>query len=127
MQDLLWQHEEQQSCEVAWLQQEMEQRSQEPHGLAHQGVLLAACQHWGFWVTAETLLLLFGLYWLPRHKGANPDSDNQQQCSSGAEEDEEEEEWEKKPDPHDTLGQDKSKEKMRASSASAKSFLGTTF
>lgn len=96
--DLLRQHEEQQSREMTWLLEEMEQRSQEPRGLAQEGMLLAACQHWWWWASAETLLVLFGLYWLPRQRSAASDSGSHQGSSSSAQEDRqgEEDEWQGK-------------------------------
>lgn len=125
--DLLRQHEEQQSREMTWLLEEMEQRSQEPRGLAQEGMLFAACQHWWLWASAESLLVLFGLYWLPRQRSAASESGSHQGSSSGAEEDREEEGWADKPDPYDTLGQHKAMDKLGICAVFAKPFSRTTF
>ncbi|KAK4830753.1 hypothetical protein QYF61_013249 [Mycteria americana] len=97
-QDLLRQHEERQSREMTRLLEEMEQRSQEARGLAQQGVLLAVCRHWWVAASVETLLVLFGLYWLPRRRSADSDSGGQQGSSSSAVEKSkgEEHEWQGK-------------------------------
>ena len=97
-QDLLRQHEERQRREMTRLLEDMEQRSQEPRGLAQQGVLLAVCQHWWVGASVETLLVLFGLYWLPRRRSADSDSGGQQGSSSSAVEksEGEENEWQGK-------------------------------
>ncbi|RMC09068.1 hypothetical protein DUI87_14073 [Hirundo rustica rustica] len=63
--ELLRQHEEQRSREMALLQ-EVEQRSQEVPKTPQESLLLSACQCWWFWVSAEMLLMLFAFYWLPR-------------------------------------------------------------
>ena len=126
-QDLLQQHEEQQSREMTWLLEEMEQRSQEPRGLLQEGVLLAAGQHWWFWASAETLLILLGLCWLPRQRSADSKSGSQQGSSSSAEREREEDDWEDKADPYDTLGQDKSLDKVGTSTAFAKPLPRTPF
>ena len=62
---------------MTWLMEKMEQSSQERRGLAPEGLLLAACQHWWFWAYADALLVLFGLYWLPRQSSADGDSGSQ--------------------------------------------------
>ena len=123
--DLLRQREEQQRQQMTWLLEEMEQRSREPRGFAQQGVLLAACQHWWFWASAETLLLLlFGLYWLPRQRSAGSDGDSQQGSDSGAQP---EENGQAQPDPYDTPGQDQPLGEAGASAARATRFPRTTF
>ncbi|KAM4766868.1 uncharacterized protein ACIQIH_013015 isoform 1-T3 [Cyanocitta cristata] len=71
--ELLHQHEEQHSQEMAWLL-EMEQRSQELPGITQGSLLLSACQHWWFWAFLEMLLVLFGFYWLPRQGSSSYDS-----------------------------------------------------
>ena len=90
-QELMQEYEQQQQQEMAWLL-EMELKSKEPHGLAHESVLLAACQHWWFWVCAEILLILFGIYWLPRQRSADCDSGSQEGNSSSEEEESDKEE-----------------------------------
>ena len=118
-QELLRQRKEQQ--EMTWLMEKMEQSSQERRGLAPEGLLLAACQHWWFWASADALLVLFGLYWLPRQSSADGDSGSQWGSSSGAEEQREEDEaWEGKAEPSDTLGGDKPLDKAGTSAAPAK-------
>lgn len=82
------QHREQLSAEMKWLMDHMEQGSQEPHRHAQEYMLLNACQSWYFWAAAEILLMLFGLYWLPRKERADSGSGNQQGSSSSAAEEE---------------------------------------
>ena len=129
-QDLLRQHEEQQSQEMAWLQEQveqMEQRSQEPRGLAPAGMLLAACQHWWFWACAETLLVVFGLYQLSRQGSADSHSSSQQGSSSSEEEQREEDACEEKAGPYGALGPKKPRDKGRASAVFAKPFSRRAF
>ncbi|CAN0149276.1 unnamed protein product [Bubo scandiacus] len=126
-QHLLQQREEEQRQEMTWLMEEMEQRSQESHGLAPEGLLLSACQHWWFWVCAEILLVIFGLYWLPRQTSADCDSGSQWGSASSAEEQVEEDDWEGRADPCDTLGQGKPLDKVGTPAASAKPFPRTLF
>lgn len=124
-QDLLRQREEEQRQQMTWLLEEMEQRSREPRGFALQGTLLAACQHWWFWASAETLLVLFfGLYWLPRQRSAGSDADSQQGRHSGVQV---EENCQARPDPYDTPGQDQPLGETGASAARATRFPRTAF
>ncbi|PKU40876.1 rna-directed dna polymerase from mobile element jockey- hypothetical protein [Limosa lapponica baueri] len=99
-QDLLRQHEEQQNREMIWFLEEREQRSQELRRLYQ----LVACQNWQFWASAEVLLVLFGLYWLPRQNSTDSESSGQLGSFNSAEE----EEWKEIPDTSDILPQDKS-------------------
>ncbi|KAK2517165.1 hypothetical protein Q9966_014758 [Columba livia] len=105
---------------MAQLWEEAELRGQEPPGLAQESVLFAVLHQWWFWVSADILLMLFGLYWLPRQRSNDSESDSQDGSSSSAEEEWKEDDWENEPDPYCTLGQDKSRDK---SSFSAEVFL----
>lgn len=126
-QDLLQQYAEQQRQQMAQLWEEAELRGQEPPGLAQESVLFAVLHQWWFWVSADILLMLFGLYWLPRQRSNDSESDSQDGSSSSAEEEWKEDDWENEPDPYCTLGQDKSRDKVRTCSAFAKPFPGPAF
>ncbi|XP_074666023.1 uncharacterized protein LOC141916939 isoform X1 [Strix aluco] len=120
-QELLRQHEEQEQQEMTRLMEEVEQSSQERRGLAPEGLLLGACQHWWFWASADALLVLLGLYWLPRQSGADGDSSSQRGSASGAEEQRgEDEDCEGKAEPSDTLAGHKPLQKAGSSVAPAK-------
>ncbi|XP_074736942.1 uncharacterized protein LOC141948426 [Strix uralensis] len=118
-QELLQQREEQQRQEMTWLMEQMEHRSQELCVLIPEGVIPAVCQHWWFWASAETLLLLLELYWLCRRRSADGDSGSQRGSSNGAEEKREEDGWEGKAEPSHTLGQDEPQDNVGTSAASA--------
>ena len=105
--------------------EQMEQRSQESRGLTSEGVRLAVCQHWWFWASAETLLVLLDLYWLRRRRSADCDSGSQRGSSSDAEEEGEDDDWEGKADPNDTLGQ--ANPRVGTPAASAKPFPRSPF
>lgn len=75
LQDLMKQEEL--SCEMTWLLQEIEQRSKDDSKLAEKLMLLSMCQHWEFWVFAEILLMLLGIYWLPRQRRDDYGSDSE--------------------------------------------------
>ncbi|XP_026723236.1 uncharacterized protein LOC113490839 [Athene cunicularia] len=117
-QDLLQQREKQQQQEMTWLMEQMEQRSQELCSLTLVGMLPAVCQHWWFWASAETLLLLFELYQLRRQRSAVSNSSSQQGSCSGAKEQREEGDWEGKAEPCDSGSR-------KAFAASAKPFPRT--
>ena len=120
-QELLRQREEQEQQEMTRLMEEVEQSSQERRGLAPEGLLLGACQHWWFWASADALLVLLGLYWLPRQSGADGDSSSQRGSASGAEEQRgEDEDCEGKAEPSDTLAGHKPLQKAGSSVAPAK-------
>ncbi|KAK2511775.1 hypothetical protein Q9233_016733 [Columba guinea] len=112
---------------MAQLWEEGELRGQEPPGLAQESVLFAVLHQWWFWVSADILLMLFGIYWLPRQRSNDSESDSQDGSSSSAEEEWKEDDWENEPDPYCTLGQDKSIDKGRTCSAFAKPFPGPAF
>lgn len=117
---------------MTWLPEETEQRSREPLGFAQQGVLLVARRRWWLWVSAKILLLLFGLYWLPRQRSAGSDGDSQQGSDSGVEEETEEENCQVQPDPDPdqiqiTPDPDQPLGEVGASTARATRFPKTTF
>ncbi|OPJ66530.1 hypothetical protein AV530_016573 [Patagioenas fasciata monilis] len=91
MEEPLQEHEEQRSQMVAWMLEEMEWRSQglqvlaQENGLAQEGVLITVCQYWWVWVSADALLVLFGLCWLHRQRSVGSESTSQQGSSSSAE------------------------------------------
>lgn len=107
LQDLHWQQHQQELWEMHWLQEE--NWSQEPQ----QVVLLTSCQRWWFWACASALLLLFGLYWLPRQRSTNH-SKNGVEEETGSD-------WE--PDPCGIPDQDKSLDEVGTSTAFARPFL----
>lgn len=76
--------QEQQQQWMTHLQQQMEQKRQEPRGL-HEAVLLAVRQHCGFGLAAEALLTLLGLLWLRRKKRADAARGSQRESSVSAE------------------------------------------
>ncbi|CAN8196892.1 unnamed protein product [Coccothraustes coccothraustes] len=93
--ELLRQHEKERIAEMAQLLVLEKQR-----GLTPGRMLLLACKEWWFWVGAEILLLLFGLYWLPRQSSSDYDDGSQWETSTSAQEqiEEKEEDCEDKPD-----------------------------
>ncbi|XP_066837782.1 uncharacterized protein [Anser cygnoides] len=107
-QDLLQEREKMLREEMSWLLQEVEEGSELESEKSTLFVFLAACHHWQFWALAETLLILFGMYWLPRQRQADTNGDSDPRSSTsvdgdvGEEEDEkvedelmeEQEEWE---------------------------------
>ncbi|RLW07830.1 hypothetical protein DV515_00003564 [Chloebia gouldiae] len=110
--ELLKQHEKERIVEMAQLLVMEKQR-----GLTPGGFLLLACQEWWFWVGAEILLVLFGLYWLPRHSSSDCDDGSQQETSTSAQEQMKEEEnvCEDNPDSYDMP--EKPPDKMQNSTA----------
>lgn len=124
--ELLRQHEKERSVEMAQLLV-MEQRMQEQHGFTPGRMLLLACQQWWFWVGAEILLVLFGIYWLPRQSSSDCDDGSQWETSTSAQEqiEEEEEDCEDNPDSYDPP--EKPLDKVGTSGAFAKPFQRTTF
>ncbi|XP_019138258.1 uncharacterized protein LOC109143923 [Corvus cornix cornix] len=101
--ELLRQHEKERILEMT-RQLMMEQRMQKQSGLTPGRVLLLACQEWWFWVSAEILLVLFGIYWLPRQRSSDCDDGSQWETSTSAQEqvEEEEKDWKDDPDSYDT-------------------------
>ncbi|XP_066837143.1 uncharacterized protein [Anser cygnoides] len=107
-QDLLQEREKMLREEMSWLLLEVEERSKLESGKSTLFMFLAACHHWQFWALAEILLILFGMYWLPRQRQADTNGDSDPRSSTsvdgdvGGEEDEkvedelmeEREEWE---------------------------------
>lgn len=112
--ELLRQHEEQRSQEMAKLQK-MEQRMQEQGRSTQSSILHFACQQWWFWNCVEIILTLFGIYWLPSQKRAGSGSGSQEKATCHAQE-QMEEGW-----------QDKPLNKVGTSTAFALSFPQTTF
>nr|XP_030138875.3 uncharacterized protein LOC115496941 [Taeniopygia guttata] len=96
--ELVKQHEKERIVEMARLLLMEKQR-----GLTPGRLLLLACQEWWFWVGAEILLVLFGLYWLPRQSSSDCDDGSQQETSTSAQEQMKEEEniCEDNPDSYD--------------------------
>ncbi|XP_053792465.1 uncharacterized protein LOC128784671 isoform X2 [Vidua chalybeata] len=99
MEELLKKHEKERIMEMAQLQVMEKQR-----GLTPGRLLVLACQEWWFWVGAEILLVLFGIYWLPRQSSSDYDDSSQQETSTNAQEQMKEEEkvCEDNPDSYDT-------------------------
>ncbi|XP_068035043.1 uncharacterized protein [Anomalospiza imberbis] len=99
MEELLKQHEKERIVEMAQLLV-MEKQ----HGLTPGRLLVLACQEWWFWVGAEILLVLFGIYWLPRQSSFDYDDGSQQETSTSAQEQMKEEEkvCEDNPESYDT-------------------------
>lgn len=104
--ELLRQHEEQRSQEMAKLQkmeqrmkeQRMqEQRMQEQSRPTQESMLLSACRQWWFWDCVEMILMLFGIYWLPSQRRAGSDSGSWGTTTWSAQEQMEEEDLEDKP------------------------------
>ena len=107
-QDLIQEQEKMLREEMSWLLQEVKEGSELESGNSTPFVFLAACHHWQFWALAEVLLILFGMYWLPRQRKADTNGDSDPWSSTsedgdvGEEEDEkvedelmeEQEEWE---------------------------------
>lgn len=120
--ELVKQHEKERIAEMAQLLLMEKQR-----GLTPGRLLLLACQEWWFWVGAEILLVLFGLYWLPRQGSYDCDDGSQQETSTSAQEQMKEEEnvCEDNPDSYDTP--EKPPDKVGTSGAFAKPFPRTTF
>ncbi|XP_064263435.1 uncharacterized protein LOC135293336 isoform X2 [Passer domesticus] len=75
--ELLRQHEEQRSQEMAKLQ-EMERMIQQQSRPTQESVLHSICQQWWFWNCVEMILTLFGIYWLPSQKRAGTGSAQEQ-------------------------------------------------
>ncbi|XP_015474428.1 uncharacterized protein LOC107200415 [Parus major] len=101
--EVLKQHEKERIMEMTQLLA-MEQRIQKQRGFSPGRMLLLACQEWQFWVGAEILLVLFGVYWLPRQSNSDCDDDSQWETTSAqeqTEDKEEEESCEDNPDSHD--------------------------
>lgn len=69
-------------------------------------MLLAVCQHWKFWAFAEMLLMLLGIYWLPRQSQADSDGDTEQWSLSSKDENVEEEKEEKENDEDEELNEE---------------------
>ncbi|XP_069736590.1 inositol 1,4,5-trisphosphate receptor-interacting protein-like 1 [Phaenicophaeus curvirostris] len=91
--------------EMAWLWQEIEERSreqrtQEPWDFAWGALLSTALQQWHFWAIAGGLVLLLGLCWWLRKRSRESDSSSSTKESPGCNmvkvEEEEEEECEEK-------------------------------
>lgn len=86
--ELLKQHEEERSQEMAKLQkmeQRMqEQRMQEQSRPSQESMLPSVCQQWWFWNCVEIILMLFGIYWLPCQKRAGSGSDSQKNTTCSA-------------------------------------------
>ncbi|XP_053827798.1 uncharacterized protein LOC128804230 [Vidua macroura] len=99
MEELLKKHEKERIMEMAQLLVMEKQRGPTPGRL-----LVLACQEWWFWVGAEILLVLFGIYWLPRQSSSDYDDSSQQETSTSAQEQMKEEEkvCEDNPDSYDT-------------------------
>lgn len=83
--ELLRQHEEQHSQEMAKLQK-MEQRMQEQIRPTQESVFHSVCQQWWFWNCVEIILMLFGIYLLPHQKRAGSGSDSQNKTTCSAQE-----------------------------------------
>lgn len=83
--ELLRQHEEQRSQEMASLQK-MEQRMQEQSRPTQESMLHSVCQQWWFWTCVEMILVLFAIYWLPTKKRADSGSGNQKKATCSAQE-----------------------------------------
>ncbi|CAM9185130.1 unnamed protein product [Bubo scandiacus] len=118
-QELLRQREEQERQEMTWLL-EVEQRSQERRGLAPEGVLLGACQHWCFWASAEALLVLSGLLSLLLARAATATAAGSGEAPALPRSREDDEDWEGKAEPSDTLPGEKPLQKAGSSAAPAK-------
>ncbi|XP_072791336.1 uncharacterized protein [Taeniopygia guttata] len=120
--ELVKQHEKERIVEMARLLLMEKQR-----GLTPGRLLLLACQEWWFWVGAEILLVLFGLYWLPRQSSSDCDDGSQQETSSSAQEQMKEEEnvCEDNPDSYDRP--EKPPDKVGTSGAFAKPLPRTAF
>lgn len=97
---------------------------EQQRGLTPGRMLVLACQEWWFWVGAEILLLLFGIYWLPRQSSYDWDDGSQWETSTSAQEQIEEKEEDREGNP-DTP--EKPPDKVGTSSALAKPFPRTTF
>ncbi|XP_039912656.1 uncharacterized protein LOC120749373 isoform X1 [Hirundo rustica] len=121
--EILRQHEKERVMEMTQLLV-MEQKMKKQHGLTPGRMLLLACQEWWFWVGAEILLVLFGIYWLPRQRDSDCDDGSQWETSTGAQE-QIEENCEDNPDSDDPP--EKPPDKVRTPGAFAKPFPGTTF
>ncbi|CAN8196845.1 unnamed protein product [Coccothraustes coccothraustes] len=78
--ELLKQHEEQRSQEMAQLQK-MEQRMQEQSRPAQESMLHSVCQQSWFWNCVEMILTLFGIYWMPCQKRAGSGSGGQEKTT----------------------------------------------
>lgn len=123
--ELLKQHEKERVVEMAQLLV-MEQTMQKQRGFTPGRMLLLACQEWWFWVGAEILLVLFGVYWLPRQSSSDCNDDSQWETSTSAQEQtEKEEECEDNPKSSDTP--EKPPDKVGTSGTFAKTFPSTTF
>lgn len=124
--ELLRQHEKERILEMTRLLM-MEKRIQKQSGLTPGRMLLLACQEWWFWVGAEILLVLFGIYWLPRQSSSDCDDGSQWETSTSAQEqaEEEEKDWKNNPDSYDTT--EKPPHKVGTSGAFAKHFPRITF
>ncbi|XP_064263360.1 uncharacterized protein LOC135293299 isoform X2 [Passer domesticus] len=85
--ELVRQHEKERIVEMAQLLVMEKQR-----GLTPGRMLLLACQEWWFWVGAEILLVLFGVYWLPRQGSSDYDDGSQWETSTSDQEQIEEKE-----------------------------------
>ncbi|XP_064559806.1 uncharacterized protein LOC135443476 [Zonotrichia leucophrys gambelii] len=92
--ELLRQHEKERIVEMAQLLVMEKQR-----GLTPGRMLILACQEWWFWVGAEILLLLFGIYWLPRQSSSDWDDGSQWETSTSAQEQTEEKEEDREDNP----------------------------
>lgn len=80
--ELLRQHEEQRSQEMASLQK-MEQRMQEQSRPTQESMLHSICQQWWFWTCVEIILVLFGIYLLPtKRAGSGSASQEKATCSA---------------------------------------------
>ncbi|XP_056357960.1 uncharacterized protein LOC130258515 [Oenanthe melanoleuca] len=100
--EFMKQHEKERTVEMAQLLL-MDQKMQKQRGITPGRMLLLACQEWWFWVSAEILLVLFAIYWLPRQRSSEYDDGSQGETSTSAQEqiEEEEENREDNPDTYD--------------------------